>query len=226
MCGRFTFNLPPELLAEIFGLAETPMVPAPRYNIAPTQQILAVRQDVEYNIHLDQFRWGLIPCWTRELQHGPPLNNARSETVAEKPSFRSAIKHRRCLIPSTGFYEWLREGTSKTPYYIHLKDGSPMVYAGIWEYWKSPEGETVESCSMLTTEANSLIATIHERMPVILHLSEFPFWLDRDMIDPQKLIRLYQPYPADLIEMYQVSPLVNSAKNNGPDLIRAVPETT
>jgi putative SOS response-associated peptidase YedK len=226
MCGRFTFNLPPELLVEIFGLAEIPTVPAPRYNTAPTQQILAVRQDAVYSNRLDQLRWGFIPSWTREPQHSPLLNNARSETVAEKPSFRSAIKYRRCLIPSSGFYEWLREGTSKTPYYIHLRDKSPMVYAGIWESWKSPEGEVVESCSMLTTEANSLIATIHERMPVILHPSEYPFWLDRDMTDPQKLIQLYKPYPADLIEMHQVSPLVNDARNNGPDLIRTVPDTT
>ena len=225
MCGRFTFNLPPELLAEIFGLAGISTVPVARYNIAPTQQISAVRQDATYNNLLDELRWGLIPSWTKDLQHGPLLNNARSETVAEKPSFRSAIKHRRCLIPSSGFYEWLRDGTSKTPYYIRLRDGSPMVYAGIWESWKSPEGETVESCSMLTTEANSLIATIHERMPVILHPSEYPFWLDREMIDPQKLVRLYQPYPADLIEMHQVSPLVNNARNQGPDLIRAVTDT-
>ena len=224
MCGRIVMELTPELLATVFGIPKVPLL-VPSYNIAPTQLVLVVRQVSDHRT-LDSMKWGLVPSWAKDPAIGSRMINARSETVAEKPSFRSAIKHRRCLIPSSGFYEWLREGTSKTPYYLHLKDGSPMVYAGLWESWKSPEGEVVESCSILTTEANSLIAAIHDRMPVILHPSEYPFWLNRDMVDPQKLIRLYQPYPADLIEMHQVSQMVNSARNQGSELIRAIPETT
>jgi len=220
MCGRFTLQIPPELLAEIFSLAETPMfLTSPRFNIAPTQAIPVVRQDADHQNRLDMLRWGLIPSWTKETKPGAPLINARSETIAEKPAFRHAIRCRRCLIPASGFFEWRREGTVKVPEYIRLKDGSPMVFAGIWDSWKAPDGATVESCAILTTASNTLVALLHDRQPVILHPGEYSQWLDRHVTDSEGLKGLYRPYPADLMEMYPVSIQVNSVKNDGPDLI-------
>lgn len=167
-------------------------------------------------------RWGFIPSWQKEPPSGPPLINARCETIADKPAFRQAIKYRRCLIPTGGFYERRREGKEKTPHYIRLKDGSPMVFAGIWETGKGPDGKPVDTCSILTTAANDLVAPLHDRMPVILPPAEYDAWLDRDQRDPEKVKRLYQPFPADLMETVPVSPLVNSPKSEGPELIAPV----
>lgn len=217
MCGRFTLQISPELLAEIFGLTEIPTFPA-RYNIAPTQQIAIVRSDANQN-RLDFVKWGLIPSWAKDNTIGNHMINAKSETVHEKPAFHHAIRYRRCLVPSSGFFEWRKEGNSKQPIYIHLKDGTPMVYAGLWESWKTPEGSTLESCSILTTTANTLIEPIHDRMPVILHPQEYGLWLDRDMTDPTRLQKLYQPYPSELLEAFEVSTAVNSPRNDSPDLI-------
>jgi len=219
MCGRFTLQIPPELLAEIFGLTEIPVYPS-RYNIAPTQKVLAIRT-VADNEHreLVSLKWGLIPSWAKDPSIGNRMINARAETVHEKPAFRNAIKHHRCIVPASGFFEWLHEGSTAKPLYVRLKNGSPMCFAGIWEHWKSPEGEIVESCSILTTKSNKLIEPLHERMPVILHQQEFSLWLDREITDPEKLQHLYQPYPADLMEMYPVSSLVNRPRNDIPELI-------
>ena len=220
MCGRFTLQIPIEVLIEIFGISEFPSYTLQaRYNIAPTQQIPVVRQYADYQSHLDMLRWGFVPSWAKEAPSGQPLINARSETVADKPAFRQAIKYRRCLVPASGFYEWLREGDKKVPQYIRLKDGSPMVFAAVWEESIAPDGKPQETCAILTTASNSLIAPLHDRMPVILHPAEYDAWLDRDQRDPEKLKRLYEPYPTDLMEMYPVSPLVNSPKNDTPDLV-------
>jgi putative SOS response-associated peptidase YedK len=220
MCGRFTLQIPLSTLIEIFGISEFPSFALePRYNIAPTQQIPIVRQYADYTDHLDLLHWGFIPSWQKESPSGPPLINARSESVAEKPAFRQAIRYRRCLVPSSGFYEWQREGDKKVPQYIRLKDGSPMVFAGVWEESKGPDGKPQDTCAILTTASNDLVSPLHDRMPVILHPSEYPHWLDRDQRDPEKLNRLYQPYPTDLMEMYAVSPLINSPKNDSPDLV-------
>jgi len=222
MCGRFTLHIPPELLAEIFGLIETPIFPA-RYNIAPTQQVAVIRRTEDGQNRLDFLRWGLIPSWAKDSSIGHKMINARAETVHEKPAFRQAIKYRRCLVIASGFYEWRIEGKQKIPLYVHLKDGSPMAFAGLWDSWKTPEGGFVESCAILTTSSNNLIEPLHNRMPVILHPPEYQPWLDRDMTDPTKLQRLYHPCPADLMEMWPVSPLVNSPKNESPDLIKPIP---
>ncbi|HBG07865.1 MAG TPA: hypothetical protein DDY22_20495 [Geobacter sp.] len=139
--------------------------------------------------------------------------------IDTKASFRQAIRYRRCLIPASGFFEWLQQGAKKLPLYIRLKGGRPMVFAGIWDSWTSPEGEVLESCSIVTTASNSLLAALHERQPVILHPEEYGQWLDRDTTDPEQLKSLYLPYPADMMEMYPVSSLVNSVKNQGPGLI-------
>jgi putative SOS response-associated peptidase YedK len=221
MCGRFTLQISPEQLAEIFGLLEIPVFPA-RYNIAPTQQVAVIRGNGDRHNRLDFLRWGLIPSWAKDPSIGSRMINARCETVHEKPAFRHAIKFSRCIVVASGFYEWRAEVNRKTPLYVHLKDGSPMCFAGIWDHWKSPEGETIESCAILTTSSNKLIAPLHERMPVILHPEEYPVWLDRELTDPEKLKQLYQPYPAELMEMYPVSQLVNSPRNDLPALIKPI----
>lgn len=224
MCGRFTTDIPLELLVEIFGLAEAP-VTTPRYNIAPTQQIPVIRQYADGQNHLDHLRWGLIPSWAQDKSIGSKMINARSETLTEKPAFKQAVRYRRSVVPCSGFYEWLTEGKVKLPWYIRLKDGSPMVFAGLWETWKSPEGE-VESFTILTTAANRLIEPLHDRMPVILHPNEYRTWLDRNTTNPAGLMRLFQPYPADLMDMWRVSPMVNSVKNESADLIMPVKDDT
>jgi putative SOS response-associated peptidase YedK len=223
MCGRFTLHIPPELLAEIFGLIQIPTYPA-RYNIAPSQLVAVVRQNGDGQNRLDMLHWGLIPSWAKDKSVCNQMINARCETVAEKPAFRHAIRYRRCLVPSSGFYEWKQEGKTKKPLYVHLKDGSAVVFAGLWESWKSSEGETIESCTILTTPSNKLIEPLHDRMPVILHPQEYDIWLDREISDHEKLKPLYKPYPAHNMEMYPVSPQVNSPRNDYPDLIIPVSE--
>jgi putative SOS response-associated peptidase YedK len=223
VCGRFTLHIPPELLAEIFGLIEIPTFPA-RYNIAPSQKVAVLQQNGDGQNRLDFLRWGLIPSWAENISIGYKLINARSETVHEKHSFRHAIRYRRCLVPSSGFFEWLQEGKVKKPLYVRLKDSFPMVFAGLWESWKSPEGEVIVSCTILTTTSNKLIESLHDRMPVILHPQEYGIWLDREMTDPEKLNPLYKPYPAERMEMYPVRDLVNSQRNDTPDLIKPVSE--
>jgi putative SOS response-associated peptidase YedK len=166
MCGRFTLHILPEELAEIFGLLEIPVLPA-KYNIAPTQQVAVVRQNGDGRNRLDMLHWGLIPSWAKDKSIGSKMINARSETVHEKPAFRHAIKFCRCIVIASGFFEWKQEGNRKAPLYICLKNGSPMCFAGLWEHWKSPEGENIESCTILTTSSNRLIAPLHDRMPVL-----------------------------------------------------------
>ena len=172
MCGRFTVDIPPELLVDIFGLADHPSI-ASRYNIAPTQQVPVIRRYGDGQNHLDLLHWGLIPSWATDPSISSRLINARSETVIEKPSFRQAIRYRRCLVLASGFYEWKQEGKEKQPWLIRLKDGSPMVFAGLWETWKSAEGGVIESCTILTTASNRLVAPLHDRMPVILSPDEY-----------------------------------------------------
>lgn len=173
MCGRFTFQISPELLVEIFDLSELPALPC-RYNIAPTQQIPVVRQYADGQNHLDFLRWGLIPSWTKDKPSSNLMINARSETVSEKPAFKQSIRYRRCIVVASGFYEWKQKGKAKLPWYIRLKDGSPMVFAGLLDSWKSPDGEAIESVAILTTASNRLLAGLHDRMPVICPVMSTP----------------------------------------------------
>jgi putative SOS response-associated peptidase YedK len=221
MCGRFTLHLPPDLLAEIFGLSEIPVFPS-RYNIAPTQQVAAIREKANGLREMDFLRWGLIPSWAKDKSVGNRMINARSETVAEKPAFRKAVRLRRCIVPASGFFEWREAEKRKLPFYLRCRDGSPMAFAGMWDAWKSPEGETVESCTILTTSSNELIEPLHDRMPVILHSEEYHLWLNREITDPEKLMPVFRAYPANLMEMYPVSELVNSPRNDSPDLIKPI----
>ena len=171
MCGRFDLHLPKELLEEIFGVSITDDI-QPRYNIAPTQVVPAIRIYPDETRHLDLLKWGLIPSWAKDPSIGSKMINARSETVHEKRAFRSALKSRRCIIPANGFYEWQEVGGKKKPLYVKIKDDGPMVFAGLWDHWKNPEGEIIESCTILTTSTNELIKPLHARMPVILDIKD------------------------------------------------------
>jgi putative SOS response-associated peptidase YedK len=161
-------------------------------------------------------RWGLVPPWAEDQKIGNRLINARAETAAGKPSFRAAFKRRRCLVPADGFYEWQKVGRAKQPYYIRLKDGAPFAFAGLWEHWQGADGEIIESCTLLTTEANDLMRPIHERMPVMLKPEDFGRWLDRDAPAGKALAALLCPYPAEAMTAYPVSAHVNNPRNDGP----------
>ena len=162
-------------------------------------------------------RWGLIPSWADDPSIGNKMINARAETVSEKPSFRTPFKHRRCLVLTNGFYEWLRTPEGKQPYYLHVKDGSPFGFAGLWETWR--DGEEIRSCTIITTEANQLVGEVHSRMPVILPPEDYELWLDPEFEEKQALTSVLRPYPSDGMEAYPVSRRVNSSSNNAPDCI-------
>jgi len=221
VCGRFTSLLAPELLAVIYEVFP-PEHTSQRYNIAPTQQVAIVRESIDASRSLSSAHWGLIPHWAKDRSIGSRMINARSETVHEKPAFRQAIKTRRCIIPASGFYEWTATPVGKQPYYITMRDGSPFSFAGIWDSWTAPDGSELESCSILTTSANTLMASIHDRMPVILYQGEFDRWLDPGNTDPRHLQHFYQPYPPELMTAWQVSRQVNSASHNAADCIQAI----
>ena len=215
MCGRFTLNFPPEVLAKIFGLIEIPQY-EPRYNISPSQAIACVRHIGDHN-NLDFLKWGLVPSWTKEITHTPI--NALSETVSEKPMFAHALKYNRCIIPASGFYEWLPKGDHKQPYYVRLSNSSIMGFAGLWEKWIAEDGSELETCCILTTGANEIMKPIHDRMPVILQPDNYNLWLNRNMHGPHELERLYQPFPADLMVAYSVPDLVNNPRFDSPSCI-------
>jgi putative SOS response-associated peptidase YedK len=217
MCGRYTLRTPVDILAEEFEITEPlPEVPA-RYNIAPTQEVAAVLAE-EDERHLEMLRWGLIPSWADDPAIGSRMINARSETAAEKPSFRGAFKKRRCLIVADGFYEWQKVNGGKQPYYIHMEHGSPFAFAGLWEVWNK-HGEEIRSCTILTTDANELVGEIHHRMPVILPSENYEFWLDPDMREAEPLLDLLRPYPDDVMQAYPVSKRVNKPSNDEPGCI-------
>ena len=218
MCGRFVTNISPEILAKIFRLKEVPHF-EPRYNIAPTQQVWVLRSDGDHN-RLDLMKWGLIPSWSKDPAIASHTINASCETVAEKPAFRHAIKCRRCIVPAGGFYEWQHFEGHKQPYFIRMLNSGLMGFAGLWEQWKSAEGEDfLETFTILTTAANELIAPIHDRMPQILDPEDFDLWLDPSMHDPEQLLPLYKPYPADRLTAYKVPNLVNNPRFDAPACI-------
>ena len=223
MCGRFTLEAPPDQLSKIFGLSSLPDI-TPRYNIAPSQQVAVVR-NLGGESHLDFLKWGLVPSWADDETIGYKLVNARSETVFEKNSFKRPIRSRRCLIPASGFYEWMHEGESAIPFYISMANGAPMAFAGIWEQWKSPDNTFLETCAILTTASNSLMQKIHDRMPVILHPDEYSLWLDREVSDPARIQPLFKPYPADVMKFHSVSAVVNNPRNDTPECIAQVAAT-
>jgi len=183
--------------------------------------VAVIRNNGDHN-HLDLLKWGFVPSWSKDMSFGSNLINARSETVAEKPTFRHAIKYRRCIIPVSGFYEWSHTGDRKQPYYFQMSDHAPMCLAGLWESWKAPDGNELETFTILTTAANKLVAPIHDRMPVILHPDTFTLWLSHNMHDPEQLQLLYQPFPAEQLQTVNVPDLVNNPRFDSPACISHV----
>jgi putative SOS response-associated peptidase YedK len=217
MCGRFALFAALDDILDRFEVRGEIAWP-PRYNIAPTQPALVVVND-EGNRRLATFGWGLIPSWAKDGKIGSKLINARAETLFEKPSFRSAAKSRRCLVLANGFYEWRKTETGKVPMFIRLRPKQIFGFAGLWESWRSPVGETVKTCAIVTTEPNELMATIHNRMPVIVPRELEALWLAPETRGPEELGPVLQPYPAGEMEAYAVSRLVNAPTNDRPECI-------
>lgn len=224
MCGRFTLTVDPAQIQAAFPWLEVPPGVTPRYNIAPTQPVAVVTNNGENR--LDFFVWGLIPSWAKDPEIGSRMINARAETLAEKPSFRTAFRRRRCLVLADGFYEWRQEpgAKAKTPMYIRMESGEPFAFAGLWESWNSPDGSNILSCTIITTEPNALTAKIHNRMPVILPSEAIGEWLDPGERKPEELNRFLQPYPANEMIAFPVSRLVNSPQNESPECIAPLAE--
>jgi putative SOS response-associated peptidase YedK len=209
MCGRFTLFEADKILSREFGVSGIPPL-SPRYNIAPSQAVAAVRTaSAGTGRELALLRWGLIPSWSKDPAIGNRLINARAETVREKPSFRNAFRRHRCLIPANGFYEWQRLERGKQPYFVRMRDERLFAFAGLWDRWESPDKGVIESCTILTTVANAVLSTIHDRMPVILPPAEYARWLDPALRNTDSLAPLLAPFPAEEMLAFPVSPRVN-----------------
>jgi putative SOS response-associated peptidase YedK len=219
MCGRFTLTVDLAAIAGKFGIDPTTQAihSAPRYNVAPTQPVAAVLRNGE--THLDVLRWGLIPSWAKDESIGARMINARAETLTEKPSFKGLLRSKRCMILADGFFEWKQEHEGKTPMFITMADSQPFAFAGLWDSWKSPSGEPLRTCTIITTQPNDLVATIHDRMPAILLPEAYESWLDPSNKDEQSLSRWLAPYPAEAMTARPVSRLVNDPKNDRPEIL-------
>jgi putative SOS response-associated peptidase YedK len=219
MCGRYTLHADTEQVIRRFLLGRVSAPLAPRYNIAPTQHVAVVIGESGQR-QLVTMRWGLVPAWAKDLSIGNKLINARAETLAEKPAFKNALKHRRCLIMADGFYEWKKVAGGKMPIHIRRKDHQLFAFAGLWDKWTSGEtGEQVHSCTIITIEANELLKPIHDRMPAILRPEDEAAWLDPHLHDPAALVPLLRPLPPEDLEIYPVSRRVNAPANDHPDCI-------
>ncbi len=215
MCGRYTLTSPIEVLAEEFGISGPLPELSPSYNVAPGQGVATVMEEDDGSRRLEVLKWGFVPSWAKDPAGGDRMINARSETAAEKPSFRKAMRERRCLILADGFYEWKKTGGGKQPFHIKMEDGRPFAFAGLWESW-GRDGETIRSCTILTTGANDLVREVHDRMPVILPRDAYAPWLDPGTRDPEPLLSLLVPFPPEAMTAYPVSRAVNSPSNDGP----------
>lgn len=215
MCGRFALKTPSSQLASHFKLDEAVEV-APRYNIAPGTDIPTIRHSPEGKRVMHLLRWGLVPHWAKDPSIGNKLSNARGETVAEKPSFRDAFKRRRCLVPADGFYEWKAEGKLKQPYYFSMKDSAPFALGGVWESWRTPDGEILRTCCLITTGPNEIMLPVHDRMPVIVSPENYEQWLTGEPADAQALVK---PYSVEDMQAWAVSKRVSRSGEEGADLI-------
>lgn len=227
MCGRFTLSASAHALETLFDVP-VDVDPAPRYNIAPTQPVAIVRMNHEGNAReWTHVRWGLIPSWSKDPTIGARMINARAETVAEKPSFRAAYKRRRCLVPTTGFYEWTKVDGGKQPHFITIKGDNgasdlPFAIAGLWESWNGPDGVDLQTCTLLTTAANEFMQPLHHRMPVILEPEDYAMWLTtngEDKAELSMLQHLLRAYPSAQMAARPVSKFVNNARNEGVECI-------
>jgi putative SOS response-associated peptidase YedK len=225
MCGRFRIAKKKEILEEAFEVDDAADDGdwAPRYNVAPGQEIAVVRQDATNPVRLlSRMRWGLIPSWAKDPGAGFKMINARSETAADMPAFREPLRSRRCLIPADGFYEWKREGKEKLPFCFTLVDEAVFAFAGLWDEWKGPQGQMIATCSILTTTPNRLLQDIHDRMPVMLERDAYDVWLDPGFRRVEELQPLLKPYPAEAMRRYRVSQRVNQVKNDDPECTAAI----
>lgn len=221
MCGRYVLTADPAALQQAFNLDSVPGEIKARYNIAPTQPVAVVANDNPKALTF--FRWGLIPSWAKDPSIGNRMINARAETLAEKPSFRTAYKRRRCLIPANGFYEWAKQGKDKVPVYVHLKGQPVFAFAGLWETWQDPNGGELRTCTIITTEPNDVVRPLHHRMAVILRPDDYAIWLSPDELPPDALQPLLRPYEAAAMSAYEVSTQVNNVANDSPALIEPLP---
>jgi putative SOS response-associated peptidase YedK len=217
MCGRYCITSAPAAIRALFAYRERPNFP-PRYNVAPTQPVPIVRM-VEGERQFALVRWGLIPAWVKDPRDYSLLINARAESVNDKPAFRNAMKRRRCLLPADGFYEWKREGGANRPYFARPVTGDPIAFAGLWESWIGPNGEEMETAAIVTTVANSTMASVHHRAPVIVPPEQFDFWLDCKTVDETMAVELLVPAPESLMEVYEISPAVNKVANDSSVLL-------
>jgi putative SOS response-associated peptidase YedK len=229
MCGRAVLSTPPDDLAEIFGLEEVPRL-TPHYNLAPTQDMAVVRVlPGQTGRRLDLLRWGLVPWWADDPKMGSRFINARADTLLTSRAFREAARERRCLVVVDGFYEWQRHGKTKTPFFVHRRDGKPFALAGLWERWRSRDAPRdtpkLQTCTVVTTDPQADIANLHDRMPLILPAEQWDAWLDPTSHDPDVIAKLLVRHDAEL-EMYPVSTRVNTPANDDASLLEHVPELT
>lgn len=230
MCGRYAVTTPPEAVRAYFGYVEQPNFP-PRYNIAPTQPIPVVRLERERDQgrarHFALVRWGLLPSWVKDPRDFPLIIDARDDSLLTKASFRGAMRHRRCLVVADGFYEWrktpLKTRAPKQPFLIRRVDGAPLAFAGLWESWLGADGSELDTACIVTTQANGLVAAIHDRMPAILEPGDFDAWLDERATSPEQAMRLIRPAPDDALEMIEIGPAVGDVANDGPQLQTPAP---
>lgn len=230
MCGRYVSASPPDELARYFQAEPPEQALEPRYNVAPTSDVYAVRARDGHR-RMGTLRWGLIPAWAKDIAVGNRMINARAETVASKSAFRRPLERRRCLLPADGFYEWRKVPGSKAkqPYYVQRADGEPVAFAGLWERWSDPavdQAPPIYSCCLITTAPNAEMARIHDRMPVLLPPASWDHWLDREVTDPDRLVPLLRPAPDGLLEVRAVSTEVNNVRNEGPQLVDPAPSGT
>ncbi|MGF1482456.1 MAG: SOS response-associated peptidase [Cyanophyceae cyanobacterium] len=219
MCGRFTLTATGKEIAQHFDLKEAP-IQSPRYNIAPTQAITTVVMQSQRQVQ--QMRWGLIPSWAKDRKMGNRLINARIETAADKPSFRHSLKHKRCLVVADGYYEWQRQQDKKQPYYFQLAQGQLFAFAGLWDSWQSPDGETIVSCTILTTAASQQVSPVHDRMPVIVSPDFYSQWLNPSLQEPKQLLPMLESDIYQRLGFYPVSPVVNRPTHDSDDCIRSL----
>ena len=231
MCGRYTLIRLNDVLEKFPWIEHAPPDLVPRFNVAPTQPVLGVANDRPDEF--GHFVWGLIPSWAKDPSIGNRMINARAETLAEKPAFRTALKRRRCLVIADGFYEWRVEPGGgrkplKTPMYVRMKDGKPFAFAGLWDDWHDPagSGSEIRSCTVVTTSPNELMKDIHDRMPAIVRPEHYRDWLEKGGLDSDRAAALLGPYPAAEMEAYPVSTYVNSPRNEGEKCIESMTRET
>src|SRR5512143_1868098 len=225
MCGRFEIHSAIEIIAKIFGIDPAIFDIKPNYNVAPSQDV-AVVVNVGKKKRLISCRWGFVPSWSKELKTGLSTINARAETISTSHTFREAFENQRCLVVADGFFEWKIEGRVRKPYYIRARSGKPFGFAGLYNYWTSPDGEELCTTTIITTDANELLLPIHDRMPAITAEEDYDLWLDPSLNNREELLPILKPYPADQMECYPVTSKVNSFKYNDPENIVRLPDTS